>query len=86
MKKVQVAPLKERIIDAMPDGREGNALERALTEHEAAQIINKAVQSLRNERHRGVGCPYVKIGKSVRYLVSDIIDYLRKHRIDPEAI
>jgi len=58
---------------------------QAINEHQAAAIFSKSVQSLRNERFLKKGCPYVKIGRSVRYLLSDIRDYLKKNRIDPEA-
>jgi len=56
-----------------------------LNEHEAAKAVGKSVQTLRNDRHLRRGCPYVKLGRSVRYLLSDIQNYLQKHRIDPEA-
>ena len=58
---------------------------KAVTEHEASQILGRAVQTLRNDRHMRKGCPYLKIGRSVRYLLSDIEDFLAKHRIDPEV-
>ena len=58
---------------------------QAVGEHTAAAILEKSVQSLRNERHLGRGLPYVKIGRSVRYLLSDIREYLQRHRIDPEG-
>ena len=60
-----------------------NLKEKALNEHEAAFILGLAVQTLRNDRHLRQGCPYVKIKRSVRYLVSDIENYLMKNRIDP---
>ena len=62
-----------------------NTLPQALNEQEAAKILKKAVQTLRNDRHLGQGCAYVKLGKrSIRYLVSDIESYLMKNRIEPE--
>jgi hypothetical protein len=62
-----------------------NILPQALNEQEAAKILKKAVQTLRNDRHLGQGCAYVKLGKrSIRYLVSDIESYLMKNRIEPE--
>jgi hypothetical protein len=55
-------------------------------EYGAAKILGKSVQTLRNERHLRKGCPYVKMGRSVRYRVNDLLDYIEKHRVDPEKI
>lgn len=59
---------------------------QAINEKEAARLTCRAVQSLRNDRHLGRGIPYCKLGRSVRYLLSDIHDYLAKNRIDPEVV
>ena len=62
-----------------------NKLPQTLNEKETAKVLRKAVQTLRNDRHLGQGCPYVKMGRrSVRYLVSDIEDYLMQNLIDSE--
>jgi hypothetical protein len=58
---------------------------QVVDEKEAARLTCRAVQSLRNDRHLCRGIPYCKLGRSVRYLLSDIHDYLSKNRIDPEA-
>lgn len=54
---------------------------RALTEKQVAEILCQSVQTLRNHRFLGKGVPYVKIGRSVRYLVEDVEHYLQAHRI-----
>jgi hypothetical protein len=41
-------------------------------EHEAARILNKKVSTLRTERVKGGGLPYCKLGRNVRYRMSDI--------------
>jgi len=61
-----------------------NTIPQTLNEQETARILKKAVQTLRNDRHKSQGCPYVKIGRSVRYLIRDIESYLMKNRIEPE--
>jgi hypothetical protein len=61
-----------------------NTIPQILNEHEAASILGLAVQTMRNARHARAGCPYIKIGRSVRYLLSDVEDYLMKNRIEPE--
>jgi hypothetical protein len=62
-----------------------DSIPQVIDEYKAAKIICKSVQTLRNERHLRKGCPYLKMGRSVRYRVNDLLDYLDKHRIDPEA-
>jgi len=61
-----------------------NVIPQAVKERKAAQILSKSVQTLRNDRFLKKGCPYVKLGRSVRYLISDINNYLVQNRIDPE--
>jgi len=58
---------------------------KTVTEKEASRFLGRAVQTLRNDRHMRKGCPYIKIGRSVRYRLLDIEDFLAKHRIDPEG-
>ena len=38
---------------------------------------------LANDRHLRRGLPYVKFGRCVFYLRSDVIAYLAAHRVDP---
>lgn len=57
----------------------------AVDEYEASKMIGRAVQSLRNDRHLGRGIPYLKLGRSVRYLLADIHAHLQSNRIDPGA-
>lgn len=56
---------------------------KAVNEKIAADILDVGVQSLRNDRSHHRGMPYVKIGRSVRYLMSDIESYLQTNRIVP---
>jgi hypothetical protein len=60
-----------------------DVIPQAINEHEAAQILGKSVQTLRNERFLKKGCPYVKLGRSVRYLIGDLDKYLIQNRIEP---
>ena len=55
-----------------------------LTEQEVAQITGRAVQTLRNERFLKKGFPFIKIGKSVRYSLQDVIDFMEKRKIETE--
>lgn len=56
-----------------------------LTEQQAAKVFGLAVQTLRNHRMQRKGCPYIKMGKFVRYRQEDIEKYVEKNRIDPEG-
>lgn len=56
-----------------------------VNERGAAKILGLARQSLANQRHMGVGAPYVKLRGRIVYKVSDLLAYLDRHRIDPEA-
>jgi hypothetical protein len=44
-----------------------------ISEDEAARITGFAVRTLRNDRFKGLGFPYYKIGRSVRYKVKNIL-------------
>ena len=59
---------------------------RYLTEKEVAEITRRALSTLRNDRHLGKGIPYVKIGRSVRYLFKDVIEFMESRRIATEEI
>lgn len=53
-------------------------------EKQVSEMICRAVQTLRNDRHHGRGIPYVKIGKSVRYNVKDVLDFMESRKIHTE--
>ncbi len=58
-----------------------------ITEFEASKLLSVSIQTLRNDRVSSRGCAYVKIVKkgnkrgSIRYKVSDIIEYIEKNTI-----
>ncbi len=56
---------------------------RVVNEKVAAEMLDKNVQSLRNDRHLQKGVSYIKMGRSVRYLISDLEEYLLSNRIVP---
>ena len=57
-----------------------------LTPKEVSELIARAEQSLANDRCTRRGLPYVKIGRSVRYKVSDVLSLIESRYIDPEAL
>ncbi len=52
-----------------------------LTEKQVAELTGRAVQTLRNDRFMGKGFPYVKMGRSVRYSLDEIHDYMKSRTI-----
>lgn len=47
-----------------------------LTEHEAAALRRQSVRTLQAERLKGGGCPFVRLGKSIRYRRADVLKYI----------
>jgi len=56
-----------------------------MTERQAATYLAISQKTLQARRLRRQEPPYIKVGKSVRYMVDDLDCFLNKHRIDPEA-
>ncbi|MCQ1573488.1 helix-turn-helix domain-containing protein [Neorhizobium galegae] len=49
--------------------------ERLLTEIEVAERQQRSIKTLQNQRVIGNGIPFVKIGRLVRYRLSDVVAY-----------
>ena len=56
-----------------------------LTESEVSELIGVTRATLQNWRWRGVGLPYSKLMRSVRYKESDLYAYMESGRIEPET-
>ena len=56
-----------------------------LTETEVSDLIGVTRATLQNWRWRGVGLPYSKFMRSVRYKESDLYAYMESGRIEPET-
>ena len=54
---------------------------RYINDVEVSKITGRAVQSLRNDRQKRIGIPYSKIGRSVRYSLDDVIDFMEARKI-----
>jgi len=52
-----------------------------LSDNQVSQMTGKAVQSIRNERYKRIGIPYIKMGGSVRYDIKDVIEYMEARRV-----
>ena len=56
-----------------------------LTEIEAAGRLGLKVATLRAWRHQGRGPAFVRLGRAIRYLGSDIDEFLTSNRHHPTA-
>lgn len=57
-----------------------------LTETAAARRLGLKVATLRAWRRQQRGPAYVRLGRAVRYLASDVEDFLRANRHGPRAV
>lgn len=48
-----------------------------LTEQQVAERQQRSVKTLRNQRVSGGGVPFVKMGRSVRYRLADVMEWER---------
>lgn len=55
-----------------------------LDEKQTAAKVGVKETSLRADRHRGVGLPYVRIAHRIRYRITDVDDYLRANTVVPQ--
>ena len=60
---------------------------RYITERKVSELTGLALSTLRNDRARAGQrrIPYLKIGKSVRYSLEDVISFMEKHRVEAQA-
>lgn len=52
-----------------------------INEKEVSEITNISIDTLQKDRHLKKGFPYTKIGRSVKYSLQDIIDYMEKNKV-----
>lgn len=60
-------------------------LDDVLTAKQVAKLVHTTEASLAQDRYRGVGLPYTKINRRVRYLRTDVLAYLTAHRVGGDA-
>jgi Helix-turn-helix domain len=54
---------------------------RYIDEQEVARITGRALSTLRNDRFCRKGIPYYKVGRSVRYRLDDVVQFMESCRI-----
>ena len=52
-----------------------------LTEKQVAEITCKSLSTLRNDRSLNRGIPYIKAGRSVRYSLTDVLEYMESRKV-----
>jgi hypothetical protein len=57
-----------------------------IDERRAAEALGMSVQTLRNNRSQGVGVPYFKFRRSVRYCQEDLEQYIARHRVETAPV
>jgi hypothetical protein len=60
-----------------------DVLRDLMSEEEAAAEVGKTVRTLRQWRKRGVGPPYVRIGRTVKYRRPALVEHYRQRVIIP---
>lgn len=64
---------------------EAVTMKRYLNEVQVSEITGRALSTLRNERAKNQGMPYIKIGRSVRYDLGDVIRFMDAHKIETQS-
>ena len=54
-----------------------------LTESQVESMTGIARSTLQNHRFMRIGIPYVKLNRSVRYKLQDVIDYMEARKVVP---
>ena len=57
-----------------------SALPPVMSTQVLAPVLGVTPEALAQDRYRGSGIPYVKLGRRVRYLRADVARYLVTHR------
>lgn len=56
-------------------------MKKWINEKEVSEMTGRGVQTLRNDRFKGQGIPYSKVGKSVRYSIQDVEAFMLKGKV-----
>ena len=57
-----------------------------VSEKKISELYDIPLPTLRNQRHRGVGLPYVKHGRLVRYSLRDAESFFEARKIQTDPI
>ena len=57
-----------------------------IDERAVNKITNRALPTLRNDRFNKRGIPYVKLGRSVRYKLADVLEFMESRKINTRGL
>ncbi len=56
-------------------------MDRIITEREAAKLAGWSCDALIKWRREGRGPQYIRVGRSIRYRLSDLLDWIEEHTV-----
>ena len=58
---------------------------KTVNERTAAEILGLSVHTIQNRRYLGMPPKFIKIGRTVRYRLADLEEYLTKSTVEPRT-
>ena len=65
---------------------ENKVISPLIKEKMVSELTGMSLETLRNHRWLGKGIPYIKIGRSVRYLESDVQNFLDQLKVQTKPL
>lgn len=85
MSPPSTSPLIQKLCDELSRQLPIDVLPPVATSRQVAAVIGTSEAALSQERYQHKGIPYTKIGRRVRYLRSDVIEFLAANRVEGAA-
>jgi len=69
-----------------------NSYNKGINQHifikdtKVSEITGIGVQTLRNYRHKGIGPSFIRIGRSIRYSIEDVMDYMNSRKVQTKDL
>jgi predicted DNA-binding transcriptional regulator AlpA len=57
-----------------------------INERDVNRITGRALPTLRNDRFNRRGIPYIKLGRSVRYRLADVLEFMESRKINTRGL
>ena len=85
MSPPSTSPLVQKMCDDLSRQLPIDVLPAVATSRQVAAVIGTSEAALSQERYQHKGIPYTRIGRRVRYLRSDVIEFLATNRVGGAA-
>jgi len=56
-------------------------MKKYISEKEVSAMTGRGLQTLRDDRYKGKGFPYIKYGKAIKYDQDEVIAIMEAHKI-----